>query len=332
MNSYDAIVVTHGVCTDGSAAAWVVREYLTRQFKEQGIDTLPNIRYVFGMKRDLEKDLSSTAWKDSLGIDHPALTIDDLEGKDIWILDYMYKIEEIKRIKYRTLTIIDHHSSNKEVIEECKYLNMGIDNAVRIFFEEKYSAAGLAWRLLMKDGENSIPWWIKYIEDRDLFTFSLPHSREVNDALFNLKYRNFNKFDELQSFTDEQRERFIEQGIIIGNIKKDIIDKIVRNAHPCIFDGYKIYVVETGTLVSEVGEALYTTYKNTCDFVMCIYYDFKERSFRCRLRCDKNSSLDLSEIAKKYSSEVGKGGGHKAAAAFNYIGNIFSLLEEIPQE
>lgn len=179
-------------------------------------------------------------------------------------------------------------------------------------------------------GENTIPWWLQYIEDRDLFKFSLPHSREVNDAMYNLKYSTFIKFDELNSFTEEQKRRFIEQGVAIGGVKQDLIRSIVRNAHLCIFDTYKVYVVETGVLVSEVSEVLYTTHKDNCDFIICIYYDFKRRAYRCRLRCDKRSSIDLSAIAKKHGEKCGDGGGHKAAAAFSYKGDIFSMLQDIP--
>lgn len=146
MNSYDAIVVTHGHCQDGTSSAWVVREYLNGKAKERGDTVMPNIRYVFGMNRDLDKDLASTAWKDNnTGTEHPALTLDDFEGKHVWILDYIYPVESIQRIKYKTLTIIDHHKGNKDILEGCKRLDDGYMK-VRVFFEEKYSAAGLAWR------------------------------------------------------------------------------------------------------------------------------------------------------------------------------------------
>jgi uncharacterized protein len=313
-HKYDAIVITHGGCQDGTAAAWVVRQYLNR-------DEQKNIRYVFATGRDLNKDLLSTKWKDSNGIIYPALTLDDFRDTDVYILDYMYPIDQIKRIPYKTLTVIDHHHGNKEVLEECKRLDDGYLK-VKVFFDERYSAAGLAWRLLMKDGDSTIPWWIEYIQDRDLFKFSLPHSREINDAMYNLKYRSFSKFDELNTFTAEQKERFIGQGLIISNVKTEIIQGIVRNAYKCIFEGHNVYVVETGVLVSEVGESLYTTYEKSCDFVMCIYYDFKMKEFKCRLRSHKESSIDLSLVAKRYG-----GGGHRCAAAFTYKGDIFSLFE-----
>lgn len=328
MNSYNTVIICHGGCMDGTASAWIVREML----RSKGHD---NTRYIFGMKRDLDKDLASSGWKDFVnGIEYPTISISDLQDKDVFILDYMYPIESIKRIPYKTLTIIDHHRSNKDIIEKCKSLDTPLA-PVRVYYDEEHSAAGLAWKVLMQE-RGDAPWWIQYIEDRDLFRFSLKHSREINDAMFNLKYRTFNKFDELHRFSTEEKNRFIEQGTIIGSIKHETINNIVRHAYLCMLDEYKVYVVQSGILVSDVSEVLYTTYSTSCDFVMCIYYDFKERGFKCRMRCKKESPLDLSSIAKRYDNrryidptDTREAGGHTQSASFIYKGDVFSLLKDI---
>lgn len=306
----DTIVITHGFCQDGLAAAWVAREYLKKS----------NIRYVFGSKRDLTKDLALTGWKDSTGKEYLPLTIDDLKDKDVYILDYIYPLDTIKSIPYKTLTIIDHHETAESICKDCESLPN-----TTVHFDKTYSAAGLAWKVLLGN-TGDMPWWIQYTQDRDLFKFSLPNSREITDAIYNLKYRTLTKFDELNSFTPEQKDKFIEQGIIIGSIKNELVTQICNNGRLCLFDNYRVYVVETGVLVSEVGERLYNLHKDSCDFVMCVSYDFDEKKFRCRLRCSQTSPLNLAKISEKYG-----GGGHMAAAGFS-IHDIFSLLTVIPKD
>lgn len=300
--TFDVVVILHGACQDGTAAGWVVRKYLNEISPTK-------IRFVFGMHRDIDKDLNASA-----------LTVNDLEGKDVWILDYMYPAESIQRIKYRSLTIIDHHIGNKDYCIDCSHLEN-----TRVFFNVEQSASGLAWRTLFPSIE--VPWWIQYIEERDLFKYTLPYSREISNAMYTLKYRSFAKFDELHTFTEQQKQEFANQGILISTVKQDIVSSIVRNAHHCTFDTYKIYVVETSVLVSDVSEALYLKYKDTCDFVMCIYYDFKGRYFKCRLRNSNDSLIDLSTLADRYRSRDLPGGGHEHAASFSYRGDVFSLLE-----
>jgi len=287
---------------DGTATAWIVRHYLSK------LSDIKKIRYVFANKRDLEKDISP-------------LQVNDLNGKDIYILDYMYPFEVIQSIKYNTLTIIDHHKSAAEDCEKCKELPNTI-----VFFDQSYSAAGLAWVSLMN---TEIPWWIQYIQDRDLFKFSLPFSREINDAMYNLKYRSFAKFDELHQFTEEQKLSFIEEGRKIGLPKYETVKSIANNASHCQFLEFKVFVVQTNTMVSEVCEYLYTTYKSQCDFVICIQYQFDTKTWKCRLRANQESQVSLPEVCKRFDPD---GGGHEKSAAFKYEGDLLSLFTFISNE
>src|SRR6266545_7190449 len=115
MEDFDTLIILHVPCMDGTSTAWIVRHYLSK------LSDSRQIRYVFANKRDLEKDI------------HP-LTIDDLHGKDIYILDYMYPFEVIETIKYSSLTIIDHHKSASGDCERCKELPNTI-----VFFDQSYS-------------------------------------------------------------------------------------------------------------------------------------------------------------------------------------------------
>jgi oligoribonuclease NrnB/cAMP/cGMP phosphodiesterase (DHH superfamily) len=97
MDSFDTIVITHGGCQDGTASAWVVREYLRTHAP------IASIKYVFASKRNLELDIAP-------------LTLEDLRGKDLFITDYSYAASVLAKIPYSSLTWIDHHEHSDEEI------------------------------------------------------------------------------------------------------------------------------------------------------------------------------------------------------------------------
>lgn len=302
MNNFDIVIITHGWCMDGLSAAWIVRKYL----QLHNIESY-KIKYVFGTKRNLVTDIAP-------------LNLADLKGKDIFITDYMYTYDELKDVECKSLTIIDHHESSIQECKKCGTLPM-VSGNVYVQHDQSYSGAGLAWKILFPNTQ--MPWWIQYIQDRDLWKFQLPNSREINDAIYNLKYRTFAKFDELDSFTQAQIDWLIEQGKQISNIKNDIVSTISKYGHKCKFGNHIIYAIETGVLVSDVSDYIYNSdIKNEYDFIMCISYDFKERAYKCRLRSKEGTNV--ATIAEQYG-----GGGHINASGFSYKGNIFELLESI---
>lgn len=319
MNGFNTLIITHGSCQDGTCSAWILRKYLS---SKEGC----RIQYVFATKRNLLKDI------------HP-LTLQDLKEKDIYVLDYSYQYEELKGIEYKSITLIDHHKGAQEEMEKCKAL----PNSKIVFSLDK-CGAGLTWECFFTE---EMPWWIQYIQDRDLWVWKLPESRAINDALYNLGYRTFAKFDELQQFTEKDRQEFIEKGKKIGDVKTNIVNSIASTSHICMFEGYRVCVCETSVLPSEVGEELYrrsivhpenkgqessiTSVSITpgdkqlreYEFVILFSYNFKEKHYSVHLRSE---SMDVNTIAKKYG-----GGGHVGAAGFKYDGNLLACFSDIPK-
>lgn len=272
---------------DGTASAWVIKQYLKGQGR--------NIRYVFASKRNLAADIAP-------------LTVDDLKGKDIFVVDYSYEYDTLLTIEYNTLTLIDHHVTAEVEMEKCRDLR-----DCRVIFSKDRCGAYLAWENLI--GGN-MPWWISYVDDRDRYTFALPNSRIINDALYNLGYRTFAKFDELCKFQQVDIDALIEKGQKMGDVKDNIVKSITGGAQKIMFEGYTAYVVNNATLISEVGEELLK--KDDCQIALCFYYPVKEKMWRVRMR---SKDVDISVIARKYG-----GGGHEKAAAFTYNGDILTLL------
>lgn len=144
---------------------------------------------------------------------------------------------------------------------------------------------------------------IKHIEDRDLWKWEIPYSKEFA-AAFDMVPFDFEEFDKYldDSAVDDAQER----GAYILAYSKTVISKIAKNAHARKLNGKDVLVVNSPHWMSEIGNALSTR----CDFAVIWYYDHATRQVKVSLRAHHDDA-DVSEVAKKYG-----GGGHRKAAGF----------------
>jgi oligoribonuclease NrnB/cAMP/cGMP phosphodiesterase (DHH superfamily) len=88
----------------------------------------------------------------------------------IYILDFSYPrdvLEELRTAGF-LVKIVDHHKSAQEALKD-------FPGAI---FDMEHSGAYLAWKYFHPELE--IPHLIRLVEDRDLWFFKLPHSRELS--------------------------------------------------------------------------------------------------------------------------------------------------------
>lgn len=137
-----ALVLYHGGCTDGFAAAWVAwlslgvsAEYVPVSYGHAGADVV----------------------------------VPDLSGRDVYVLDFCMSRDQLLRMHAvaKSLRVLDHHKTAEEA---CR----GLDFCT---FDMQRSGARLAWDHFF--GAHT-PWLVSYVEDRDLWRHALPMSREVN--------------------------------------------------------------------------------------------------------------------------------------------------------
>jgi oligoribonuclease NrnB/cAMP/cGMP phosphodiesterase (DHH superfamily) len=96
----------------------------------------------------------------------------------IYILDFSYSRDVLtKWLSDRNVVVLDHHKSAEEQLR-------GLPNA---YFDMNHSGAYLAWCYFHEFTE-SVPQLIKHVEDRDLWKFQLPHSREISAWIFSYPY------------------------------------------------------------------------------------------------------------------------------------------------
>lgn len=96
----------------------------------------------------------------------------DVAGANVYLLDFSYKRDVIARMldEAHTLTVIDHH---KTAAEDLAPLGIVID--------QTQSGAVLAWKHFFPG--TPVPPLLLYVQDRDLWRWELPQSREVSAAL-----------------------------------------------------------------------------------------------------------------------------------------------------
>lgn len=225
----------------------------------------------------------------------------DCTDRDVRILDFCYPLSELVVMngQAKSLLVLDHH---KTAEAECGHLDY-------CRFDVRKSGARLAFEHYRADIERLPSNWVvalellvDYVQDRDLWCWEQPSSREVN-AYIGLQPFDFDLWRELFLET-----AFVDTAILVGSgvvqSQERMAKSICRNAREVELDGHKVLVSNTPTLISEVAGALA---EGRPFGVTWSQRDDGQYRYELRSRGD----LDVSTIAKNHG-----GGGHRAAAGF----------------
>ena len=203
----------------------------------------------------------------------------DVKGKNVVVLDFSYDNATTKKLiqEAKGFLVIDHHKTAMVELHDvsCTHFHPGKEP----------------------------PRLIKFIEDRDLWKWEIPYSKEFSAAFDMVKFsfEDFDKYLDDSAVDDAQ-----EQGAYILAYSKTVISKIAKKASSRKLGGKDVLVVNSPHWMSEIGAAL----APKCDFAVIWYYDHDARQVKISLRAHHDDS-DVSEVAKRWG-----GGGHRKAAGF----------------
>jgi hypothetical protein len=143
------LVIYHGKCIDGFTAAWVC----WRKFGDEA-------EYYPGIYQEPSPDVA---------------------GKDVVMVDFSYKFDAMVEIVMaaNSVLVLDHHKSAQEDLKGLAEATH--KDKVNIVFDMDRCGAGIAWDYFFSKGKQPWrPWLIDYVEDRDLWRWDLPRSRDIS--------------------------------------------------------------------------------------------------------------------------------------------------------
>lgn len=275
------LVIYHANCADGFTAAWVVRRH-------------------FMQHCGVEPELLAAKYGDE-----PP----DVSGRRVVIVDFSYPRDVLIEMSrsVRSIVVLDHHKSAAADLA-------GLDFAL---FDMERSGAGLAWDWFFAEGPSvtapeSRPWLVDYVEDRDLWRWALPRSREINATLATYDF-DLNRWDVYGADKPEELRDLIDDGAVILRYQAREVAKHVERARPASLWvsadlAHIVPVVNATTLISEIGNELARTYPFA---VMWFQREDGRFVYSLRSAAENPEHADVSEIAKALV-----GGGHKHAAGF----------------
>jgi oligoribonuclease NrnB/cAMP/cGMP phosphodiesterase (DHH superfamily) len=222
-------------------------------------------------------------------------TVPDVTDRRVFIVDFSYKREILKDLhqQAQSVLLIDHHKTACEELVGLPWC----------FLDSTRSGARLTWDHFF--GDKRIPWIVRYIEDRDLWKFSLPHSEEVS-AWISSYPQDLQLWDWLEKEIEENLYQVVVEGKALLRYQKVLINKAVDRAVETQIPGEeeKILAVNSPILQSEIGHQL------AKDRPYGVVYSHNGTKFIYSIR-SSDKLVDVSEIARRNG-----GGGHKGAAAW----------------
>jgi len=211
----------------------------------------------------------------------------ELTTQRVVIVDFSYDRPTLERLasEAQALLVLDHHITAEQALAGLSYA----------YFDMKKSGAVLAWEWAH---DHPVPWLLEYIQDKDLWTWALPSSREINAAVASHPF----DFHLWNGFKQKDLE---QEGCAILRYEQELVSKLAAQAVLVEFKGAIIPSVQSAVLTSQIGERLST------DYPFCIIWHDREGRRYYSMRSREDGS-DVGAIAVSFG-----GGGHTHAAGFS---------------
>lgn len=259
------LVIYHGNCLDGFCAAWC----FWHKFSSE-VDFFPG----------------------NFGKPPPAHA-----GREVFLVDFSYPRETVTHMlaSAQSVTLIDHHHTALQDLADLPGL--------QYFTDQARSGVTLAWDFLFP---NQIrPRLLEHVEDRDLWRFALPDTREIVAALFSYEY-SFSLLDELVTQGVAALAQLRQEGIVLERKRRKDMQHLLNACTRQMLIGGELVPVANvpWMLASEAAHQL----AQHAPFAACYWDTAIGRKFELRSRQD---GADVASIARSYG-----GGGHLHAAGF----------------
>jgi oligoribonuclease NrnB/cAMP/cGMP phosphodiesterase (DHH superfamily) len=234
----------------------------------------------------------------------------DILDSDIYIMDFSFPKETLQKVHNlaKSLLILDHHKTAKEQLSDLPFAVFNLNK----------SGAMLAWEHFHPTV--SAPKLIQYVQDRDLWKWKLPHSREINAVIqsYNIgAVSDFKTFEKLSEQLEDKKmfQQFVFEGAAILRAIDQFTDLAIKRSFRMIeIKGYKIPVVNTSIFESETCLKLLKLCPEAP--FSATYYDLKTTNEKAWSLRSLPGIFDVTTSALQFG-----GGGHENASGFKTKNN-----------
>lgn len=230
----------------------------------------------------------------------PSDLLERIKAKNVAFVDLCPTNIEDCILEANRLIVLDHHESATRVLSN---VNATVVSR-HCHFDMNHSGAVLAHQYCFPD--QKVPFFIRCIEDRDIWAWQIPESRAFNEVLHGQPF-DFETYSQYES--DGAVNRAVDEGRIMLHQKDLQVDSIAKRAtrlDDVTVSGkhYTIKIVNSNQYISEVGNEL----ARDVDFAVIWYYDHETRQVIFSFRSMKDKA-NVSLIAETFG-----GGGHPCAS------------------
>lgn len=211
----------------------------------------------------------------------------NLAGHHIVMVDFTYNRSTLEAMAKdaSSLVVLDHHITAEQTLADLPYA----------YFDLNKSGAVLGWEWAH---DEPAPWLLRYIQDKDLWHWALPNSREISAALASYPF-------DFELWSRFEQGRLEQEGRAILRYENELVTKLASHATMVQFEGATVPSVQSAVLTSQIGERL------SADHPFCLIWHDRNgrRYFSMRSR---EEGTDVGAIAASFG-----GGGHTHAAGFS---------------
>lgn len=281
------LIITHGGCHDGFTAEWL----LHRRWPDA--DCHPG---AYG--EDIDPLIARVI---EAPYSRPTVMV---------MADFSYTLEPMLELAeaWDRIILLDHHAS---AIDR---LDGNLPPNVECVFDVNRSGAGITADWLDMRQHDLIPGarargLVDYVEDRDLWRFALPESKEAIQYLIAATPHTYAEWAILDKRLrmDAEFDRCVADGRLVGRYHRIIVDELVDAARPVVIDGHDTLVVPSPYLCgSDVAGELARLSPSGIGAYIRMLPDRNEYGLR-----STDDGPDVARIAERLG-----GGGHPHASGF----------------
>jgi oligoribonuclease NrnB/cAMP/cGMP phosphodiesterase (DHH superfamily) len=220
----------------------------------------------------------------------------------VFIVDFSYKREEMLKIidRFEQVLVLDHHKTAEQELAGLPNCVLNLDK----------SGCHLAWDEFCLGPQPPI---LAYVEDRDLWRFALPNSKEVNLFISTLpeNFEAWNTFNLIEAEYGGKAIKAFQDAQIRRKVDKAY--RVNFPANPEATAHYSAIGCNATENISELGNELCKAYPDAAFSATFWVDDDGDKIYSLRSIGD----FDVSAVAKAFG-----GGGHKNAAGFKLKGDL----------